>query len=383
MQPRNDIYSQESRELPRRRGAGHGGSGRSTKGSKSSSSYGPRERRSPLTEDLPVRSSRSPRGRRRRSPNREMRKANKWIVFVLIMLLVGYVGLLGYSFYNDNQMVEVDATPVAPPSVEDIAEPPRTPEPEEEPHRAASTDAMRAADLMREWREALAEVPRAMASHERGDTAEELQRLEQVLFRSPHVVEVKLALADIYADQKRWADARDMYERVLETDPLKEGVRLKWAQSLLALRHFEAALSVALWILEDDSFLEGPNHVASAAYLAMDQVTEAIPHLRRQIAINRDNVIAQNNLAVAYARIGDHRRAIALFRDVLAADPGQALTYFNLAVSHAQQEEVVSAVEVLEQAMERFGAGFVGGWLSNADFDPIRDEPAFQALSQP
>lgn len=317
-------------------------------------------------------------GRRRRRRPEGMSPANKVLFILLLAVLIGYLGLLGVSMYRAQQEEEPPPPVAAEEQPEEIVEEP-PPDPAD-PAVLAAQDAEATSEHLDLWRSALNAMYRAKSEIERGETARAIERLEGAIEKAPLLVELKLALADLYMDQKRFAEARDLYVGVLETDPLKEGVRLKLARALHGLRHHEAALQVALWILEDDSFLEEPNQIAAMSYLATDRIADAVPHLRRQVAVNRDNIVAQNNLAVAYSRLGDHARAVTLFRDVLEADPGNAITYYNLAVSYAQQDQAALAVETLESAADRFGYPFVSAWFRSRDFDPIRHSDVFRSL---
>ena len=390
--PRNDIYNQESNKLPRRRTSSSSVSGKPRNGSAKDAGergglYGNRERRNTLHDDLrgsrgaPSQASPAARpasSRRRRRASR-MQGANKWVLIFLLAVLLGYMAVLGVSLYRTYLQEEAMAPPPPVPEAPQ-EEAPAVVEDPDDPALNAARDAERTGAHLATWKGALNALYAASTDLERGESERGLERLEGAVEASPHIVELQLKLADLYMAQKRFAEARDLYVRVLETDPLREGVRLKWAQSLQALRHHEAALQVALWILEDDSFLEEPNQIAATAYLAMERIEEAVPHLRRQISVNRENVVAQNNLAVAYSRLGEYARAVTLFLDVLEADPRNAITYYNLAVSYAQQGDAGRAVETLETAADRFGFPFVSAWFKSRDFDPIRTTDRFQRL---
>ncbi len=306
-------------------------------------------------------------------------------MILLVAILVVYMGILGASLYRSffgEEEEEEEPTPVlAEEEPEETPEAAPTDPVPDDPAEIAAQDAERTGEYIDAWRSALNAMYRAETTLARGgETERAMERLEEAIDEAPHVVDLQLALADMYVEQQRYAEARDLYVRVLQADPMREGVRLKWARTLHALRHHEAALQVALWILDDDGFLEEPNQIAAMAYLAMDRIEAAIPHLRRQVAVDRDNIVAQNNLAVAYSRLGEYGRAVTLFRDVLEADPGNAITYYNLAVCHAQQGDADEAVETLQDAAERFGLSFVRAWFRSEDFDPIRDSTVFQEL---
>lgn len=398
MQKRNDIYNRESDRLPRRRRGKHSSSaenGEARRGIAGSPGlYASRERPSSVADQLGGRKStgtpRSFSTRHRRGRSAGMSVTNKLVITLLIVLLLGYLGVLGASLYRTHAQRKADASvPGADEGgaalnvVEDEGVVhPAGPVEEPEPTRAAlaEQESERIADYVQAWKGAMNAISRSELLVERGRNEEAIEQLEQAMEEAPNVVDVQLALADRLAERQQFTEARELYLSVLESSPLKEGARLKLAETYQALHQYEAALQLALWILEGDSYLEEPNRVAALAYMAMDRTSEAIPHLRRQVAINRENIVAQNNLAVAYSRVGEHGRAVQLFQDVLDADPGNAITYYNLAVSYAQQDQAVSAVDTLNLAVEQFGIGFVSSWLGSKDFDPIRATEPYETL---
>lgn len=312
-----------------------------------------------------------------------MSKTNKLLLFLMLTVLFGYLVILGVSLYRNYVRTQTPpaSSSVSAPAGEEVVPTPVAVDPEDPAIRAAR-DAERAVERVTAWKAALNAAYRSQTEIERGEIDSAIDRLERAVEEAPLVVDLKLALADLYMGQKRYTDARDMYMRILDVDPLRDGVGLKWAQALHALRHHEAALTVALWLLEGDSFLEEPNQIAALAYIAMDRTADAVPHLRRQISVNRENVVAQNNLAVAYSRLGEYARAVTLFLEVLDADPGNAITYYNLAVCYSQQGDTRQAVETLQHAAERFGHSFVSAWFRSKDFDPIRESEAFRNLQE-
>lgn len=330
---------------------------------------------------------------RRRRQNKQMSKGNKMLLLLLTLILIGYLVVLGVTLYRGHvaQPPPAAADPAEPvepvaPVAETEASAAVIPEevallPDGDPPAQVALEETEDTEISIErWRAATDAIRAVRPLLERGHVDRAIEHLEAALEQSPDLLSAKLALADLYAERERYGEARDLYKQVLDADPFTEGGRIKLARSLQALRDNEAALAIALWLLEEDPLREEPNQIAAMAYMAMNQVAEAVPHFRRQLSINRDNVRAQHNLGVAYSRLGDHRRAVNLFQEVLASDPGNAIAHYNLAVSFVKQDQPDEAVEVLTEAAERFGLRFVSAWLRSRDFDPVRDLPAFERL---
>lgn len=400
MPSRNDIYSKDTERLPtRRRRRSHRRDEQSNKEPPQRRSapdlYGNRERKKSLADDLGLTRSNEQQRRamssRQRRQNKRMSRPNKLLLLSLTLILFAYLVVLGITLYRG--YVDRQA-PVATPSEElepvaaegeagiegapgeiSLLKEPALPI---EPETGSAVEDINVS--IEQWRAAADALREVRPMLERANIDRAIETLERTLAQSPDLVAAKLTLADLFTQRERYVDARDLYIQVLDADPHTEGVRLKLARSLQALRDYEAALVMALWLLEEDPLREEPNHIAAMAHMAMNDAAAAVPHFRRQLSINRDNVRAQHNLGVAYSRLGDHRRAANLFQEVLANDPGNAIAYYNLAVSFVKQDQAGDAVEVLTDAAERFGLRFVSAWLRSRDFDPVRDFSAFERL---
>lgn len=400
MPSRNDIYNKDTERLPTRR---RRRSGRRDDQSNDQPPlrragpdlYGNRERNKSLADDLGLTRQNEQRMRnmssRRRRQNKRMSTPNKMLLLLLTVILLVYLVVLGVTLYrgHSGRQAPIAAEPAAPASTGAGGEAAADRSPEEisllddagdlgEPEVFSTVEDIKG--NIDRWRSAAESLREVRPMLERGNIDRAIEALERTLDRSPNLISAKMTLADLYTQRERHDEARKLYIKVLDANPQTEGARLKLARSLQTLRDYEAALAMALWLLEEDPLREEPNHIAAMAYMAMNEVADAVPHFRRQLSINRENVRAQHNLGVAYSRLGDHRRAANLFQDVLASDPGNAIAYYNLAVSFVKQDQADDAVEVLTDAAERFGLRFVSAWLRSRDFDPIRDLSAFERL---
>jgi Flp pilus assembly protein TadD len=389
MQKRNDIYRNDNSILPRRkkdRSPEMPPSGESSPGM-----FSEREYRASLASDIGMPGSSRPlnqqsnRHRRRRKGRKVgMTLANKLVLGLMLGLLGIYLSILGLSMLKTHrQKMVTSPAPASRPATEALTATISPPPPSSaENMDRAQQDAELTQRSVVAWKKGMTAIEQARMSRDMGDTEAAISRLEGVIEEAPNMVDLKLTLADLYRDAGRHADARDLYLRVLDTDPFREGVRMQLAHVFFALQHFDAALTMTQWSMETDPYVEEANHVAAMCYLNTGRTELAVPHLRRLVAVNRENIVAHNNLAVAYSRLGEFEKAIALFRDVMDADPGNSITYFNMAVCYAQKGEAESAVKTLANAVTRFGMPFVSAWFSSRDFDPIRNTPAFKQLEQ-
>lgn len=306
--------------------------------------------------------------------------SNKIVLILLVCVLIAYFLLLGITVYGNRMATaaapETPAEP-APGVTEEVAEA----EPEEPPP-AAWSSAPLLTETISQWKRAQSALERASSQRDRGQLDQAADILEKALEQTPNHREIQLALAGIYREQKQLEQAAEMYWRILASQPNHETARLELARLMAALRNHEAVLEISQWILERDIYLEEPNHLAAQASMALGRPEMAVPFLRRLVALSHNNVVARNNLAVAYSRLGQYNQAIALFKEVLQADRSNSIAYYNLAVCYAQQKNAELAVETLSDAADAFGTSFIGAWVQSRDFDPIRDTVEFRTLER-
>ncbi len=315
--------------------------------------------------------------RRRRSDS--MPFPNKIVMALLLCVLIAYFALLGITMHKGREAAAARTEPASPVADTGIAE-------EETVSQAAPATpwavAEQMAETIREWERAQNALNRAASHNNRDRIDHAVETLEKALEQLPSHLELQMALADIYKEQKRWDDAAELYWHILQADPHHNQARLKLATILAGQKQHDAVLKLSYWMLESDAYNEMPNHLIAQAYLALGHTEQALPYLRRLTTLNRENVVARNNLAVAYSRLGNYHQAVSLFNEVLKLDNRNSVTYYNLAVCHAQQLNAASAVATLSDAADAFGMAFVRAWTTSPDFDPIRDTEDFKRLEQ-
>lgn len=84
-------------------------------------------------------------------------------------------------------------------------------------------------------------------------------------------------------------------------------------------------------------------------------------------------------LGWCYKRTGKLDRAIESLEEALAAEPNDALVHYNLACYWSLAKNKRQALSYLARAF-KLQDEFRGLVAEETDFDPIRNDPAFQAL---
>lgn len=238
------------------------------------------------------------------------------------------------------------------------------------------------ADDIQNWRKAqkLAEEGAGLADQQKLQEARE--RLRAALELDPHHAYAQTEMARVLFREKSFAEAEGLLRSALAAAPDAALPRLTLANAYLAGSYYSNALAVARWILEDDPYAVEAHGVAANALLGMDDPAQAIAHLRRLVTLNRDDLAAQNNLGVTLMKVQDFKTAQATFREILRSDANNSVAFYNLAVCHAKQGNVVDAVDTLSTASEKFGSGFVLTWTQSGDFDSIRSDARFAQFLQ-
>ena len=228
------------------------------------------------------------------------------------------------------------------------------------------------------WRLGLRVLAEVSGKLEKGALSDSRAILEKALTEVPDMTWARLELALILERQKNYEEAKTLLLEVLDNDPSLLPARAALGRIYLSLGDPTSALSMARWIIEADTYSMAAHELAATALLNLDQAAEAIQHLRRLVALNRDNLTAHNNLGSVYLKLGDFRSALQTFREVLRLDEGNTVAQYNLAAIYARQGLVAEVVDTLGKAAQQFGTGFVATWTQSSDFDPVRQDPAFQ-----
>lgn len=384
MQDPHDIYSKEERQqqFPRRtRGKV---SWKHTEHSHSSSSHGASgpETVSPSSPDPanpPQQMNNWNDFKHRHHKSRHRSHPFRRIGWVLLLggVLLGYMAVLGLSIYRDSKKASTSPTSEGTNVVTGTSPSVETGETAaaQAPDTSAGID-----ESIRLWDKTYDFIEEAHQFSYEGHDQLAQNRLEQALKFTPHMIDLQMALAQVYIKQAKYAEAKDLLLQALEANPVQDSARMMLATTYASQTNHESALVVARWILETDPNSTKANQVAANAYLNTGRPGLAIPHLRKLVNMGQDNIVALNNMAVAYTRVGEFEKATKMFTEALQKNAANSVTYYNLAVCYAHQSMVEQAVEILARAASSFGQGFVGAWMQSKDFDTIRNSAQFVNL---
>lgn len=124
----------------------------------------------------------------------------------------------------------------------------------------------------------------------------------------------------------------------------------------------------------------GALYLRGEALRSLERHREAIEALEEAAEFLPDNIHLWLALGWCYKRTGKLRQAIAALESALAVEPGEAILYYNLACYWSLAGDKEQALEYLGQALELDG-GYRDLVHGEPDFDALRDDPDFQALT--
>ena len=116
------------------------------------------------------------------------------------------------------------------------------------------------------------------------------------------------------------------------------------------------------------------------AFRAMELHRDAIGPLREAARVKPENTHIWLALGWCYKRIGRLDRAIEALEEALTVDPGGAIIHYNLACYWSLAGNLNVALAYLSNAFE-IDSSFRDLVDAEPDFDPIREQPAFQELT--
>ena len=165
---------------------------------------------------------------------------------------------------------------------------------------------------------------------------------ERVLQGDPAFSEAYFNLSDIYRREGNEEKAKEMYEKLVETMPLRVG-GLPFSNAFLNLGryYFDHGSVVSAAIMFEKEDVLQPNNEAvlrnlAAAYQRMERWYDLIKVYHKILLINPKAADIHRYLSFAYYKVGKMEEAVAALELSLQIEPGNPEALRNLAVMRAQ-----------------------------------------------
>lgn len=116
------------------------------------------------------------------------------------------------------------------------------------------------------------------------------------------------------------------------------------------------------------------------ALRAQERYAEAAEVLEQALELSPSKIEAYLALGWCYKRTNRLNDAIATLERAREADPEQAIVHYNLACYHSLARRRTEAIDALSRALA-IQPDYRDMIAAEHDFDPIRNDPEFQALT--
>ncbi len=220
--------------------------------------------------------------------------------------------------------------------------------------------------------------------------------------------------AEKAAAEGQTREALELYEQARAMFPEMSGVDRSVGLLRLRAREYPAAIQSFERAVAEEGYTFSLANNLAVCWLALNNPTNAEPHLREAVRLKPDYAPAYFNLAALYRNSGNLDAAAETLRHYLTlrpADTKAQQTYAMLCIQRRDWEEAANQLENAARAAPEASAIFfrlaqVRGqlaqfdaaiealrrgvllsdppralaWMSRADFDPLRRDPRFQQL---
>ncbi len=151
---------------------------------------------------------------------------------------------------------------------------------------------------------------RGLVALAQGDLEGAAKRFMKVATAKPRSVDMHLTIGEIFAELKRWDDARGAFEFVLEIDPEQPRALFGLGRCALAERRDLEAIEFFLETVGMSYHFPRAHHLLGIALHRTNRLAEAIDALLVSLSQNPNNAAAHSRLARIYKnRLGDQPQA--------------------------------------------------------------------------
>jgi tetratricopeptide (TPR) repeat protein len=201
----------------------------------------------------------------------------------------------------------------------------------------------------------------ALCKLELNELDEALEEIQKAILLDPSEGDYLYCKANIYYNQKKYQEAKNLYERLKEQYPDSDTLLFKLGRVYDMLEFTATALSYYLKVLELYPEHGSVNHYIAAAYEVLgDQkyknsyYEKALPYYTKQIEVypNDYNYIERGLLYVKLERFED---AVADYKHAIEHDPESPYPYNNMGIAYKYMKMFEEAIECFLKAVELRG----------------------------
>jgi serine/threonine-protein kinase len=198
--------------------------------------------------------------------------------------------------------------------------------------------------------QALASTSRYLSSHEPGDLAVARYASERAAAQGGDLPEAHVARATLYAAEEKWDEARASFARAFELAPGDDGARRNAADLYETLSRTQEAEEIYEQLLEDQP-LHWSNHYWYGGYLyRKGDLKAAAAALERAHELSPEADEPITLLGFCHLAAGDLEKARRDFEEALALDPGPRAQH-RLGLAHYYAHDFEKSLELWSQVV--------------------------------
>ncbi len=227
-----------------------------------------------------------------------------------------------------------------------------------------------------------ARAPLAYATHYYDWKFEEAEReYLRAIAERPNSSVAHLYYANLLTTEKRFEEALEQFRKALTIDPLSLITQTALGWTNYYAHHYEEATLPQRKVLEMDPTFVVAHRILSMALEKLGRFDEAIEEARRAADLSGGSTLYATDLAHRLAAAGRHDEARAIVARLEADADNRYVGPSGLAAVYLALGDRERALSLLEEALRQRSH-----WLTlldlDADFDALRDEPRFIAVSR-
>lgn len=236
------------------------------------------------------------------------------------------------------------------------------------------------AERIKLWKEAdrLVRSADALLQHNIQDQA--IEQCQNALRIDPAHIGALERLARLYYAKGNHVEAINAYIRLLSVDPSRKKIQKRLVEALDAFGDHDAVKYTAEWYLEENAYdVDVQRYLANALYAQEDfgAAAEAFGKVLRELP--RDTQVLEQQ-ANAYMQVQQYEKALVPLATLRRHNNKNPIYYKQIAICQAQLQQGYETVQTLGRAAQLFGVQMMMGFIQDPQFDPVRENRAFQAF---
>ena len=210
---------------------------------------------------------------------------------------------------------------------------------------------------------------------------------QKALAFDPNSIEAQFGIGTVYFHQKRFREAKQMWEKVIQQNPdFYDAYRWLGIASDIA-GDYDAALRYYEQCSRLKPYSEEPwmhfymTHLRKGDKAASDQAYRKTLEVgARKLEVNPDDAITLSRMAGPYAHFGQKEKAYAVLKRVLEIDPTDGLAQYNCACTYAVLGDRKQALTCLRNAVLSGYKNVIEWVKSDPDLVSLHNDPEYEAL---